>query len=637
MDKMSLKKIQKCLEVAELYGKQQADINVSLTVISLLWNVGDMLGTRSAEEGRPRGCRSCQRQSTEVRNSGARTLFAVATAHGNRLSVHLWKEVLWENLFPLLRYAFHMSVTSSKEEAEAALLGKSKGEQVRLVVHHSRNTEQKQWDETVVVCLAGMTRLIRSHLGIMSQLEGFEEGWSELMVVVESSLAGGRKEVALAAMNLISGTNGNDTCGHQQSHVAKRYPGFGCWGRGSYKFWLSGSSRNPWSEDDAGNPVQPVGMPPVQKTALNVLLKLQPTHDETLWPDYLETVAKLLDPEHAIALMDSQAATSGVKHSGAVEHDKATSEPLPPPSSAQYRFALNAAFVERVMEQLTILFEQAPLHARAAAFPGVVDVLGRCMELKFTAYEQTLWRTAANVFLRLVPVELLRAWFSLSNALSKFLLGSHNPAPEFETDSRIPTTPGPFLDPSKESGEDADSIPVIPYVSSTKSKRKGRLFSLRAHQDPASPHDAQEHNVLPPESNGSAEKTANEARDKEDYDLDLKMLDCLTDDILTACGTASQPAIDGLIQIIEQGIKPPKDKQMQGLSNQANFGLICIRKMSLLSIDPRIISKISFAHAWFPALMFSSAARAWQTSCIFISNARLLHALPGVLQAQYLI
>ncbi len=104
MDKMSLKRIQKCLEVAELYGKQQADINVSLTVISLLWNVGDMLGTRSAEEGQGQeeatgpvrytdevgvlfeviynALFNISRDSRpEVRNSGARTLFAVATAH----------------------------------------------------------------------------------------------------------------------------------------------------------------------------------------------------------------------------------------------------------------------------------------------------------------------------------------------------------------------------------------------------------------------------------------------------------------------------------------------------------------------------------------------------------------------------
>lgn len=34
----------KCLEVAAAYGSQQADVNVSLTAISLLWNAADSLG-----------------------------------------------------------------------------------------------------------------------------------------------------------------------------------------------------------------------------------------------------------------------------------------------------------------------------------------------------------------------------------------------------------------------------------------------------------------------------------------------------------------------------------------------------------------------------------------------------------------
>lgn len=32
------------------------------------------------------------------------------------------------------------------------------------MVHHSRNSEQKRWDETVVIALGGMARLLRAHL-----------------------------------------------------------------------------------------------------------------------------------------------------------------------------------------------------------------------------------------------------------------------------------------------------------------------------------------------------------------------------------------------------------------------------------------------------------------------------------------
>lgn len=435
MDGMSNDRIEKCLEVAELYGKQQADVNVSLTIISLFWNVGDMLGTRkmniesnseSSKEPFPVETehllgviynalyRISEDARPEVRNSGARTLFSMVTAHGGRLSTDLWNVCLWEKLFPLLRYSFHMSVTSSKDESEAALLGKSKGEKVHLVVHHSRNTEQKQWDETVVVCLAGMSRLMRSHMHIVVEMNDFEDGWSELMVVVESSLAGGRKEVALSAINMLSGLLGTQSTGISQSmwqrglraidvgvvaatsgschvplgartelvsFVGSLYEG----NKGRFDHqstlqlyrWMDSFCRNPWSEDDAGNPVQPVGMPPVQKIALGLLPKLQPD-DETLWPEFLGAIVSLVEPEHAIALLGVANSEKPIKKSQAN-----TTEVLPPPSLAQYRFALNAAFVEKVMDLLVSLFEQAPLTARAAALPEIISVLGRCMEVRY--------------------------------------------------------------------------------------------------------------------------------------------------------------------------------------------------------------------------------------------------------------
>ena len=425
LDKMDDRNIQRCLTVAEIYGRQETDVNVSLSIISMLWNLGDMLGSRDASAGNSPGTEGLleiiydalfkisKDARPEVRNSGSRSLFAMVAAHGSRLSASLWKTCLWEKLFPLLRYSFHMSVTSSKEEAEAALLGKSKGAQVRLVVHHSRNTEQKQWDETVVVCLAGMSRLIHSQFERMTGMPGFDDGWSELMLVIESSLAGGRKEVALSAMNLLSGLLGDapeirhslteamwqrgfraidvgvvaatsggchvplavrtelvNLVGSVYETNKDRFDGDRVATLQLYK-WVDSFCRNPWSEDDAANPVQPVGMPPVQKSALALLQKLRPGPDAPVWGDYLQAVVNLVEPEHAIAALSSGKAL-----------DAQGSEQLPPPSLAQYRFALNAVFVERVMEHLVSLFDVAPLSARASASPDIVYVLGRCMEVR---------------------------------------------------------------------------------------------------------------------------------------------------------------------------------------------------------------------------------------------------------------
>lgn len=391
----------------------------------------------------------------EVRNSGARTLFAVVVTQGPRLSRSLWELSLWDMLFPLLRHAFHMSATSSKEEAEAALLGRSRGEQVRLVVHHSRNTEQKQWDETVVVAVGGMTRLLRAHLPAICSMDGISDGWDELMVVAESSLAGGRKEVALAAIGLLGGVlaaHGRDetivspamwnralraldvgveaaTSAGCQVPLAARTEMVSLvgtlYGTLRKRFstedtkkvfrWTEGFCRNPWSEDDANNPVQTIGMPPVQKAALALLPALVPDHKLELWPDFVLSIVRLIQPEHIeahwkdemMASMsysgsDGDGVMSPASSGGVQSQDQEGSGgiglggvpgllgtgALPsssmhiPAKQAQYRFAINTTFLEKVFEQLSAVYCDAPPAVRVAVMTDVVEALGRCMEVR---------------------------------------------------------------------------------------------------------------------------------------------------------------------------------------------------------------------------------------------------------------
>jgi hypothetical protein len=71
-------------------------------------------------------------------------------------------------------------------------------------VHHSRNTEQKQWDETLVLSLNGMGRLLRSYLPVLSSLEGFDLRWDSFLAFFESSVVDGNREVAVAAIGSLT-------------------------------------------------------------------------------------------------------------------------------------------------------------------------------------------------------------------------------------------------------------------------------------------------------------------------------------------------------------------------------------------------------------------------------------------------
>ena len=45
-----------------------------------------------------------------------------------------------------------------------------------MLVHHSRNSVQKQWEETLVLALGGMARILRAHLPILIPIAGLLSG-----------------------------------------------------------------------------------------------------------------------------------------------------------------------------------------------------------------------------------------------------------------------------------------------------------------------------------------------------------------------------------------------------------------------------------------------------------------------------
>lgn len=57
-----------------------------------------------------------------------------------------------------------------------------------MLVHHSRNSEQKQWDETLVLVIQGIGRLLRTFLPVLAQLPRISEGWEEVLRIAEDTL-----------------------------------------------------------------------------------------------------------------------------------------------------------------------------------------------------------------------------------------------------------------------------------------------------------------------------------------------------------------------------------------------------------------------------------------------------------------
>jgi len=275
----------------------------------------------------------------EVRNSSVRTLFLAVCSNGLKFSDTTWSEVVWDILLPLLRHTHHMSTTSSSEEMAGSELGKEKGgKTVMLLMHHSRNTEQKQWDETLVLALNGLCKVLRAFLSAIARLEGFAKAWGEVMEVVGMVLYTARKGTAAAAAAMLT-TLLQAHCGTPsvlQPWMWRNMMGamdLGVWNMaianttaplqartellvaiatlyGSLRDqmsaedistvlkWLGRFARYPFGMDDMGTSATAIStqLGPVQKAVAGTLGTLVPLPVPEIWPEVMSTVCSMLCP-----------------------------------------------------------------------------------------------------------------------------------------------------------------------------------------------------------------------------------------------------------------------------------------------------------------------------------------------------
>ncbi|KAJ3330440.1 hypothetical protein HDU76_005689 [Blyttiomyces sp. JEL0837] len=251
-----------CVETLGCFGSQTDDLNISLTAIGQLWSLSDHVLTRKQQLEKngqvpvettttvSSGSRSnhsvnhevikaflmepvttktmdtlwmhllahlsqlCSDPRPEVRNSANQTLFRTIGMNGKRLTLEAWDECIWNVLFPLLE---RVKISSERVELmgrlqSAASGGDTAGSPVAppvrersqssvLPQHHSRNSVSKQWDETKVLTLNGVTSSVVNFFPVLAELgTGFDHAWSLFLDYIRTWCLGGSPEVASAAV-----------------------------------------------------------------------------------------------------------------------------------------------------------------------------------------------------------------------------------------------------------------------------------------------------------------------------------------------------------------------------------------------------------------------------------------------------
>lgn len=126
-----------------------------------------------------------------VRKSAGQTLFSTISAHGNLLAITTWQTICWQVLFPLLDKVRTLSSSASSEKVDTT---------GNILIHHSRNTAQKQWAETQVLTLSGIARVFNTKRHMLQHLGDFNRAWSLLLEFIENAALSKSNEVSLAAL-----------------------------------------------------------------------------------------------------------------------------------------------------------------------------------------------------------------------------------------------------------------------------------------------------------------------------------------------------------------------------------------------------------------------------------------------------
>lgn len=231
------------------FASQLHDLNVSLTAVGLLWNVADYLyQNKQRIEGQTLEFNNekdapnlafiyefvrqsdlnnydsiwmalfaklseiCVDPRPAIRKSACQTLFATITTHGDILEIRTWQAVLWQILFPILHQVRTRSCVAmdmkQQVPSSVSLYSDSIGGDddslnsgcESMVMHHSRNTAQKQWSETQVLALTGVTKVFTVKREKLVLVQNFNKAWNVLLEFIKTAALSKVFEVSLAAL-----------------------------------------------------------------------------------------------------------------------------------------------------------------------------------------------------------------------------------------------------------------------------------------------------------------------------------------------------------------------------------------------------------------------------------------------------
>ncbi|CAH8518557.1 unnamed protein product [Schistosoma margrebowiei] len=201
-----------CVETAASFGHQKQDLNIALSAIGSLLHLADFFveqkniplvvsdSINSSIDLKElwicvfhKLADLCLDRRPAIRKSACQTLFNTIECHSEQFDEDTWSTLLWKILFPLLSKVHNLYQSAPVEKV---------GDRPNsLLIHHSRDTASKQWAETVVLTLTGVSHCFISKQSHLLTPSDFIKCWQILLDYLKVTAYMDSGEISLASLN----------------------------------------------------------------------------------------------------------------------------------------------------------------------------------------------------------------------------------------------------------------------------------------------------------------------------------------------------------------------------------------------------------------------------------------------------
>uniref|UniRef100_A0AC35U800 Protein MON2 homolog n=1 Tax=Rhabditophanes sp. KR3021 TaxID=114890 RepID=A0AC35U800_9BILA len=180
------------VRILSKFSEQKYELNISLVALETLWTIGDFINLKykkhlSADEKKQFwlvlfdgivGLAIDTRPP--IRKCACQTIIQAMSSQTFQLKVETWEHLLKEILLPLMETIQEKTMSASKTSDNTT----GDGSDLSIRVHHSRDTDYKQWAETSVQMLHGLIKILIAQRNTIQTINKFNDLWKNVLQIL---------------------------------------------------------------------------------------------------------------------------------------------------------------------------------------------------------------------------------------------------------------------------------------------------------------------------------------------------------------------------------------------------------------------------------------------------------------------